>query len=131
AGCVPNHGESGAARSATTAALRRGSRASTAQESHHRLGVTVSRGGSPGGQLLEPPQVIVGQGHVEAFRFSRRYVRRLVPKIGTTSLPRASTQASASCAGVQPNSCASSATHPTRSRFRWKFSPWKRGECRR
>src|SRR5262249_50417890 len=68
AGCVPTHGESGAARSATTAALRRGSRASTAQESHHRLGVTVSRGGSPGGQLLEPPQVIVGQGHVEGLQ---------------------------------------------------------------
>ena len=59
--------------------------------------------------------------------FSSRRARRLVPGIGTMSSPCASTHASASCAGVTALSAASSAILVTRSRLRWKFSPWKRG----
>ncbi len=64
-------------------------------------------------------------------RFSSRYCRRLVPKIGTMSSPCASTHASASCEVVQRFRVASASPGPTRSRFFWKFSPWKRGEFRR
>ena len=63
--------------------------------------------------------------------FSSRYLRRLVPGIGTMSLPCASTHASASCDGVQPFARAIVSISRTRSRFFWKFSPWKRGELRR
>ena len=45
-----------------------------------------------------------------ASTFSRRYFRRLVPGIGTIFSPRARTQASASCAGVQRFSRAISVT---------------------
>ncbi len=47
------------------------------------------------------------------------------------SSPWCSSQASASCAGVTPFSAAISFTRSTRSRLRWKFSPWKRGLARR
>src|SRR5713101_6327205 len=56
--------------------------------------------------------------------FSSRYLRRLVPGMGTMSSPWASSQARASCPGVQPFSPAICSILLTRSRFFWKFSPW-------
>src|SRR5881275_277871 len=64
-------------------------------------------------------------------RFSSRLRILLVPGIGTMCGPCASTQASASCAGVQRFSSASAFTFPTSARLRAKFSPWKRGLLRR
>src|SRR5439155_4506329 len=49
--------------------------------------------------------------------FSCRYLRRLVPGIGITSLPWTSTQASASCAAVHCFSRAISLTRSTKSRL--------------
>ena len=54
-----------------------------------------------------------------------------MPGIGTTSSPRESTHASASCEGLTPFSAASSSTTATSSRLRWRFSSWKRGPRRR
>ena len=52
---------------------------------------------------------------------------RVDPGIGTMSSPCASSQASASWAGVQPLRRASSTICSTNSRFFSKLSPWKRG----
>jgi hypothetical protein len=52
---------------------------------------------------------------------------RLVPRIGAVSSPCASSQASATCAGVAPASAATALISSTMSRLRLKFSPVKRG----
>ena len=64
-------------------------------------------------------------------RLSSRYLARFVPGIGTMSSPCARTHARASWLGVQPLAAASCSIFLTRSRFFWKFSPWKRGALRR
>ena len=66
-----------------------------------------------------------------AATFCSRYSTLVVPGIGTTSSPRASTQARASWLAVTPLSSAISRTRSTSSRLRAKFSPWKRGWLRR
>ena len=57
-------------------------------------------------------------------------MRRLVPGMGTTP-GCAMVHARASWPGVQPFAAASSCTLRTSARLAAKFSPWKRGECRR
>ena len=59
--------------------------------------------------------------------FSSTRATRLVPGIGAMSLPWASSQARAICAGVAPASAATALTSSTMRRLRWKFSPTKRG----
>ena len=80
-------------------------------------------------RLLDPREILGRRARRRsAPAFSSRYVRRFVPGIGTTSSPRDSTHASASCAGraalLRPRS-------PARARrgrgCAAKFSPWKRG----
>ena len=59
--------------------------------------------------------------------FCSRYVRRLVPGIGTRSSPRASTHAIASCAGVTPFSAAISSTFAGKLEIRLEVltrEPW-------
>ncbi len=65
-----------------------------------------------------------------AAAFSSRYLRRLVPGMGTMSSPWARTQASASCAGVMSFSSAISRSFATILMFASRFSPWNRGWVR-
>jgi hypothetical protein len=59
--------------------------------------------------------------------FSSTRATRRVPGIGAMSLPWASSQARAICAGVALASAATAATSSTMARLRWKFCPVKRG----
>ena len=59
--------------------------------------------------------------------FSSTRATRLVPGIGAMSSPWASSQASATCAGVAPTSAAMASTSSTTRRLRSKFSPVNRG----
>ncbi len=63
-----------------------------------------------------------------AAQFSSRYLRRLVPGMGTMSSPWASSQASATCPAVARFAAASCLTFSTSFRFAARFSPWKRGK---
>src|SRR5918993_591517 len=59
---------------------------------------------------------------------SSRYLRRLVPGMGTMSSPWASSHARASCPGVIPLPSATARTLSASSTFFWKFSSAKRGK---
>ena len=102
---------------------RRKPRPLAIDSSHHLFRITGTRRDALRRKLIWSRKVLRRERHVERRCILLEIFAALRAGIGTISSLCASTQASASCAGVQRFSFANASTRLTSSRFRAKFSP--------